>query len=179
LEGELTAHLGHEHGERADFGREKCHGPVRDGLVTHPQQQADWLNRPVSPSVIATVMERAERDPDMRRLRDEMFGRAGEHLTDALAPPSHAVNYAPASRNTPGDLAPRIVGPLLFQRLMPGAQPDRETVADTVDAALATWQPHTRQPHAVRPNGSSSGRPAHRLPTVASGVIPQWRTIDD
>ncbi|WP_306457886.1 TetR-like C-terminal domain-containing protein [Streptomyces sp. SA15] len=54
-------------------------------LVTHLQQQADWLNRPVSAFVIATVMERAERDPAVRSLRDEMFGRADEHITDALA----------------------------------------------------------------------------------------------
>ncbi|MFL6111797.1 MAG: TetR/AcrR family transcriptional regulator C-terminal ligand-binding domain-containing protein, partial [Catenulispora sp.] len=61
------------------------HGPVRDELVTHMQQQADCLNQPISASVIATVMERAERDPDMRGLRDEIFGLAGAQLTEALA----------------------------------------------------------------------------------------------
>ncbi|PAZ10266.1 TetR family transcriptional regulator [Streptomyces sp. SA15] len=118
------------------------HGPVRDELVTHLQQQADWLNQPVSASVIATVMERAERDPDVRSLRDEMFTRADEHLTDALAAAVARGELRAGIEEHTRDLASRILGPLLFLRLMLGAQPDRETVADTVDAALAAWQPH-------------------------------------
>jgi AcrR family transcriptional regulator len=119
------------------------HGPFRDELVTHMQQQADWLNQPVSASVIATVMERAERDPDMRGLRDDIFGRAGEHLTDALAAAVARGELRAGIEDHTQDLASRILGPLLFLRLMLGALPDRETVADTVDAALAAWQPNT------------------------------------
>jgi AcrR family transcriptional regulator len=118
------------------------HGPVRDELVTHMQQQADWLNQPVSASVIATVMERAERDPDMRSLRDDISGRACEHLTDALAAAVARGELRAGIEDHTRDLASRILGPLLFVRLMLGAQADRETVADTVDAALAAWQPH-------------------------------------
>ncbi|MDH6437079.1 AcrR family transcriptional regulator [Streptomyces sp. SAI-144] len=118
------------------------HGPVRDELVTHLQQQTDWLNRPVSASVIATVMQRAEWDPDIRCLRDEMFGRGGEHLTDALAAAVARGELRAGIEEHTRDLASRILGPLLFLRLMLGTQPDRKTVADTVDAALATWQPH-------------------------------------
>ncbi|MFJ8781895.1 MULTISPECIES: TetR/AcrR family transcriptional regulator C-terminal ligand-binding domain-containing protein [unclassified Streptomyces] len=118
------------------------HGPVRDELVTYLQRQADWLNRPVSASVIATVMERAERDPAVRSLRDEILGRAGEHLTDALAAAVARGELRAGVEEHTRDLSSRILGPLLFLRLMLGTQPDRETVADTVDAALTTWQPH-------------------------------------
>ncbi|MFF0095397.1 TetR-like C-terminal domain-containing protein [Streptomyces canus] len=118
------------------------HGPVRDELVTYLQRQADWLNRPVSASVIATVMERAERDPAVRSLRDEMFGRAGEHLTDALAAAVARGELLAGVEEHTRDLSSRILGPLLFLRLMLGTQPDRQTVAGTVDAALTTWRPH-------------------------------------
>jgi AcrR family transcriptional regulator len=119
------------------------HGPVRDELVTHLLQQAHWLNQPASASVIATVIERAERDPAVRNLRDEMFSRAGEHLTDALAAAVARGELRPGAQEDTLDLASRILGPLLFLRLLLGAQPDRKTVTDTVDAALAAWQPNT------------------------------------
>ncbi|WP_328371129.1 TetR/AcrR family transcriptional regulator [Streptomyces sp. NBC_00445] len=119
------------------------HGPVRDELVTHLQQQTDWLNQPVSASLIATVMERAERDPDVRNLRDEMVSRAGEHLTDALAAAVARGELRAGIEEHTRDLVSRILGPLLFQRLMLGTPPDGVTVADTVDAALAAWQPNT------------------------------------
>lgn len=82
------------------------HGPFRDELVTYLQQQADWLNRPVSASVIATIMERAERDPAVRSLRDEMSGRVSSTSPTRSPPPSHAVNCALASKNTPGTWPP-------------------------------------------------------------------------
>ncbi|MFL6111850.1 MAG: hypothetical protein ACJ786_10915 [Catenulispora sp.] len=88
-------------------------------------------------------MERAERDPDMRGLRDEIFGLAGAQLTEALAVAVARGELRAGVEDHTRDLASRILGPLLFLRLMLGAQPDRETVADTVDAALAPWQPNT------------------------------------
>lgn len=116
-------------------------GPVRDQMVAHLEQQADWLNQPVSVSVIATVIERAERDAGVRRLREEMFGRADEDLAVVLAAAVARGELRPGVEEHARDLVSRILGPLLFQRFMLGARLDKDTVAGAVDAALAPWQP--------------------------------------
>lgn len=117
-------------------------GPVRDQLVAHMQQQTDWLNQPIAASVIATVIERSERDPEVRRLRDEMFGRADEELADRLAAAVARGELRAGIEEHSRDLVCRILGPLLFQRCMLGAHLDKDAVANVVDAALAPWQPN-------------------------------------
>jgi len=116
-------------------------GPVRDELVRVLQQHADWLNQPVSASVIATVVERAERDEGVRRLREEMFGRADEELGGVLAAAVARGELRPGVEEHPQTLVSRILGPLLFQRFMLGTRLDKNMVADAVDTALAPWQP--------------------------------------
>ncbi|WP_194238299.1 TetR/AcrR family transcriptional regulator [Streptomyces spongiae] len=116
-------------------------GPVRDQLVTQLQQQADWLNQPVSASVIATVIERAERDEGVRRVREEMFGRADEHLAGVLAAAVERGELRPGVQQNARELVARILGPLLFQRFMLGARLDDDLVVGAVDAALAPWHP--------------------------------------
>ncbi|WP_033328212.1 TetR-like C-terminal domain-containing protein [Streptomyces yerevanensis] len=113
-------------------------GPFRDQLVAHLQQQADWLNQPIA----ATVIERGERDPDVRRLRDEMFGRADEKLADRLAAAVARGELRAGVEEHTRDLVCRILGPLLFQRCMLGTHLDTDAVANVVDAALAPWQPN-------------------------------------
>lgn len=115
-------------------------GPVRDVLVSVLEREADWLNQPISASVIATVIERAERDEGVRRLRDEMFGRADEDLAGVLSAAVARGELRPGVEECAQDLVSRILGPLLFRRFMLGTRLDRELVADAVDAALAPWQ---------------------------------------
>ncbi|WP_194238496.1 TetR/AcrR family transcriptional regulator [Streptomyces spongiae] len=117
-------------------------GPVRDQFVAHLAEQAAWLNQPVSASVIATVIERSERDEGVRRIREEMFGRADEHLTGMLTAAVERGELRPGIEEHARELVSRILGPLLFQRFMLGVRLDEDIVVRTVDAALAPWLPN-------------------------------------
>lgn len=117
-------------------------GPVRHQLVTQLEQMVGWLNQPVAVSVIATVVERAERDEDVRRIREEMFGRVDEHFADVLTAAVERGEFRPGVQEHARDLASHILGPLLFQRFMLGVHLDKDLVAELVDTALAPWQPN-------------------------------------
>ena len=117
-------------------------GRVRDQLVTQLIQMAGWLNQPVAVSVIATVVERAERDDDVRRIRDEMFGHADEHFAVALTAAVERGEFRPGIQEHARELVSHILGPLLFQRFMLGAHLDKDLVVKLVDAALAPWLPN-------------------------------------
>ncbi|WP_063742110.1 TetR/AcrR family transcriptional regulator [Streptomyces yerevanensis] len=116
--------------------------PVRDQLMTQMEQMADWLNQPVAVSVIANVVERAERDEDVRRIREEMFGHADEHFAGALASAVARGEFRPGIEEQVREVVSWILGPLLFQRFMLGARLDKDTVISSVDAALAPWLPN-------------------------------------
>ena len=117
-------------------------GPVRDQLVSQLVQMAGWLNQPVAVSVVATVVERAERDDDVRRIRDEMFGHADEHFAVALTAAVERGEFRPGIQEHARELVSHILGPLLFQRFMLGAHLDKDLVVKLVDAALAPWLPN-------------------------------------
>ncbi|WP_155056616.1 TetR/AcrR family transcriptional regulator [Streptomyces blattellae] len=117
-------------------------GPVRDQLVTQLQQQADWLNRPGSASVIATVIERAERDENAQRIREAVFGQADQRITDALTAAVQRGELRPGVQEHAKELVSRIIGPLFFRRSMLGEQLEKDTVAGTVDTALRPWLPN-------------------------------------
>ncbi|GCB52095.1 TetR/AcrR family transcriptional regulator [Streptomyces sp. NL15-2K] len=117
--------------------------PVRDQLVTQLQRQTDWLNRPVSASVIATVIERAERDEDARRIREDMFGREDQHFTEALTAAVQRGELRTGVQAHARELISRIIGPLFFRRSMLGERLDKDTVTGEVDTALAPWLPNT------------------------------------
>lgn len=116
-------------------------GPFRDQLVTQLQQQAEWLNQSVTVSVIATVVERAERDEGVRRIRETMFGRIDQHVAEALAAAVKRGEFRPGIEEHAMDLASHILGPLLFQRFMLGVHLDKDLVIKVVDTALAPWLP--------------------------------------
>jgi AcrR family transcriptional regulator len=117
-------------------------GPIRHQLVSQLEQMAEWLNQPVAVSVIATIVERAERDNDVRRIREEMFGHADEHFAGALAAAVERGEFRPGVEEHAREVVSRILGPLLFQRFMLGARLDKDTVISSVDAALAPWLPN-------------------------------------
>lgn len=117
-------------------------GPVRDQVVTQLQQQAEWLNQPVSASLIATVIERSERDEGIRRVREEMFGRADEQFTGMLSAAVARGELRPGIEEHARELVARILGPLLFQRFMLGIPLTDDIVSSSVDAALAPWLPN-------------------------------------
>ncbi|MGW0709430.1 TetR/AcrR family transcriptional regulator [Streptomyces sp. NPDC002643] len=116
-------------------------GPIRDALVTELRRQIHWLNQPVSASVVAAVIERAERDEGVRRIREEMFGRADEHFVSRLDTAVERGELRPGAQDHERELVSRIIGPLLFQRFMLGARLDDDMVVRTVDMALAPWLP--------------------------------------
>ncbi|MFJ8781870.1 MULTISPECIES: TetR/AcrR family transcriptional regulator [unclassified Streptomyces] len=117
-------------------------GPIRHQLVSQLEHMAEWLNQPVAVSVIATIVERAERDEDVRRIREEMFGHADEHFAGALAAAVERGEFRPGIEGYAREVVSRIVGPLLFQRFMLGARLDKDMVISSVDAALAPWLPN-------------------------------------
>ncbi|MFJ9893186.1 TetR/AcrR family transcriptional regulator [Streptomyces sp. NPDC091280] len=116
-------------------------GPVREQLVGYLTQQAEWLNQPVSAAVIASVIDRAERDEGVRRIREEMFGRTDEHVVEVLAAAVARGEFRPGIEDNVRELVARILGPLLFRRFMFGVPLDDDVVVRTVDAALAPWAP--------------------------------------
>ena len=116
-------------------------GPFRDQLVTQLQQQAEWLNQSVAVSVISTIIERAERDEDVRRIRETMFGRTDQLVAEALAAAVKRGEFRPGIEEHATDLASHILGPLFFQRFMLGVHLDRDLVIKVVDTALAPWLP--------------------------------------
>ncbi|WP_181807206.1 TetR/AcrR family transcriptional regulator [Streptomyces shenzhenensis] len=118
-------------------------GPVRDQLVTQLQQHTDWLNRPASASLIATVVERAERDENARHIREDMLGRADRQFTEALIAAARRGELRPGVQAHARQLISRIIGPLFFRRSMLGERLDKDTVAGEVDTALAPWLPKT------------------------------------
>jgi AcrR family transcriptional regulator len=116
-------------------------GPVRDQLMAQLQRQIDWLNQPASASIMATVVEQAERDENARRIREDMFGRVDRHFAAALSAAARRGELRPGVQVHARQLMARIVGSLFFRRSMLGKRLDEETVADEVDAALAPWLP--------------------------------------
>ncbi|GAA3804252.1 TetR/AcrR family transcriptional regulator [Streptomyces phyllanthi] len=116
-------------------------GPIRDELIAGLRRQIEWLNQPVSASVTAAVIERAERDEGVRRIRDEMFGRADEHLVTVLNAAVDRGELRPGVEENARELVSHVIGPLLFQRFMLGARLDTDMAVRTVDAALAPWLP--------------------------------------
>ncbi|MFF4630039.1 TetR/AcrR family transcriptional regulator C-terminal ligand-binding domain-containing protein [Streptomyces griseorubiginosus] len=67
-------------------------------------------------SVIATVIERADRDEDVRRIREAMFGRTGERVAEALAAAVERGEFRPGIEDHATELASHILGPLYFHR---------------------------------------------------------------
>ncbi|MFI1708805.1 TetR/AcrR family transcriptional regulator [Streptomyces griseoruber] len=111
--------------------------PVRDQLVSQAEQMAHRLNQPSAVSILATVIQRAERDEDARRIREEMFGRADEDLTRALAAAVERGELRPGAQEHARELVARIIGPLFFRRSLLGERLDGDIVAAEVDNALA------------------------------------------
>ncbi|CAM5614925.1 TetR/AcrR family transcriptional regulator [Streptomyces aurantiogriseus] len=116
--------------------------PVRDQLVTQAEQMAHRLNQPSAVSILATVIQRAERDEDARRIREEMFGRADEDFTRVLAAAVERGELRPGAQEHARDLIARIIGPLLFERFLHGVHLEKDLVVSLVDAALAPWLPN-------------------------------------
>ncbi|QNP74248.1 TetR/AcrR family transcriptional regulator C-terminal ligand-binding domain-containing protein [Streptomyces roseirectus] len=114
-------------------------GPVRDQLVDQLITRAHWLNQPVSASVVATVVERAERDAAVRRLRERMFGRGDAHLAQALAVAVSRGELLPGAEQQARTIVTHLLGPLLFRRYMLGERLDAAAVETEVDRALAPW----------------------------------------
>ncbi|WP_196218017.1 TetR/AcrR family transcriptional regulator [Streptomyces blattellae] len=118
------------------------HDPVRDQLLTQLEQLADRFNQPGAVSVIATIIERAERDEEMRRLREDMYGQVDERFAEALAADVERGELRPGVQEHARDLAAQLVGPLLFQRFMLGAQIDKDLLTKVIDTALSPWRPN-------------------------------------
>ncbi|MEH0581641.1 MULTISPECIES: TetR/AcrR family transcriptional regulator [Streptomyces] len=115
--------------------------PVLDQLKAQLQRQADWFNQPATAAVMAAVVERAERDENARRIREDMFSRVDQNFTDALGAAARRGELRPGVEVHAKQLVARIVGPLFFRRSMLGERLDEDTVAGEIDAALAPWLP--------------------------------------
>ncbi|MFC8360076.1 TetR/AcrR family transcriptional regulator [Streptomyces griseorubiginosus] len=116
--------------------------PVRDQLVNQLEQMIQRLNQPSAVSVLATVIQRAERDKDAQRIREEVFGRPDEDFARALAAAVEHGELRTGVQEHATDLIARIVGPLLFQRFLLGVHLEKDLVVSLVDAALAPWLPN-------------------------------------
>jgi AcrR family transcriptional regulator len=119
-----------------------CEGAVRDQLVQRLVDRLEWFNQPRSASVIATLIDRAERDPDTRQLRERMSETSVEELRVALRIGTERGELRPGADDHAALLLGRIMGPLFFQRFLLGQAVDEEFAVRSVDNALAPWMPY-------------------------------------
>jgi AcrR family transcriptional regulator len=119
-----------------------CEGAVPDQLVQRLVERLDWFNQPCSASVIATLIDRAERDPGTRQLRERMSETSVEELRVALRIGVDRGELRPGADDHAALLLGRIMGPLFFQRFLLGQAVDEEFAVRCVDNALAAWMPY-------------------------------------
>ncbi|MET8982636.1 TetR/AcrR family transcriptional regulator [Streptomyces sp. NPDC004539] len=118
-------------------------GGVRDHLVRQIADRLNWFNQPLSASVMATLIDQAERDPHIRELRHHLYGAAVEDLRGALRAAVERGELRPGADEHASVLLARIIGPLFFQRYLLDQVVDEEFVERSVDHALAAWLPYT------------------------------------
>jgi AcrR family transcriptional regulator len=117
-------------------------GAVPEQLVKQLVARLDWLNRPRSASVIAALIDQAERDPLTGQMRQRMYETAVEELRAALRIGVERGELRLGADDHAALLLTRIMGPLFFQRFLLGQAVDEEFAARSVDNALSGWRPY-------------------------------------
>jgi AcrR family transcriptional regulator len=112
-------------------------GSVREDLVTLVGAFAEGLARgPLAP-LLTSMMEAAERDPEVARLHRAEAAARHQVLRDAVV---RGVGRGELPRGTDADeVVAAVVGPVVYRRLIAHEPVEATTVADLVDRALRGW----------------------------------------
>ena len=113
-------------------------GAVRDDLVVLVTGFATGLSQGLLAPLLTSMMEAAERDPEVARLhRDEAAARH-QVLRDAVV---RGVGRGELSRGTDADeVVAAVVGPVVYRRLIAHEPVDAARVEAIVDRALRAWR---------------------------------------
>lgn len=113
-------------------------GPIRDRLTRELKRRLAWFNSSIAGAALAAIIDRAEHEPRIRRMRDRTLGQANEMLGDAIKQAAIAGELRP---DTPADvIAKALVGSLLFDRHLLGHNLTEERAGELVDTLLAGWK---------------------------------------
>jgi len=118
-------------------------GPIREQLLRELDRRLIWFNTALAGTAIAAIVDRADHEPRIRRMRDRTLGKANAMLRDAIAQAKLTGELHP---DTPADIiAKALVGTLLFDRHLLGQTLTRKGVAALVDTLLVGWQPNRKR----------------------------------
>ena len=116
-----------------DFGE----GDLRTRLLHEFGLRLPAINSRVTPAVIGTLVGRGDHDDQVHDLRDLIFGRLVDAITEVIA---GAAEDGQLTADAPArTLATLILGALLLERAMLGHELTPARLEEIVDAALQGW----------------------------------------
>jgi AcrR family transcriptional regulator len=116
---------------------EPAEGTLVERVHADLRRVAKDLNTPELVAIAATVIERAQWDPEARALRDRLATHAVHNVEVAVREAVASGELAEAP--PPDHLAAELLGPLWLQRFLLDARITDEFVNDVADAALDRW----------------------------------------
>ncbi|MEM8705408.1 MAG: TetR/AcrR family transcriptional regulator [Actinomycetota bacterium] len=111
-------------------------GDVRVDLEAELRSFRRELFDGVVGTIIAAIVERADRDPEVLPIRDQLV-EAGARQTAHLVQEGQRQGLIAANRDV-ADVVAALCGPLLYARLCQGRPPSDAEIARIVDGQLAT-----------------------------------------
>jgi len=116
---------------------EQSDGTLRERMGRDLRRLRDDLDVPITTTVIASVIDRAQRDDAIKAMRDRLTSGLAANMRAAI---DDAVS-AGELRAPPDavDLVAQTIGPLLYRRAMEGGAAPDAFLDRVVDDALAPW----------------------------------------
>jgi AcrR family transcriptional regulator len=112
-------------------------GSVRDDLVALVAGFADGLSRGPLSSLLTSMMEAAERDPQVARLHHDEAAARHQVLRDAVA---RGAGRGELPRDVDADeVVAMVFGPIVYDRFVAGQPVDADRAREVVDRVLRAW----------------------------------------
>jgi AcrR family transcriptional regulator len=110
-------------------------GTLRERLRADLRRLRDDMAAPIMATLLATIIERSQRDPATRAHRDRVAAKLAENAQVAIdAAMATGELY---SRPDPDDLVAQTLGPLFFRRIIADQPADDAFIDRIIDDALA------------------------------------------
>jgi AcrR family transcriptional regulator len=121
-------------------------GTLRERLRADLRRLRDDMAAPITATLLATIIERSQRDPATRAHRDRVTAQLAENARLAIDAAMAAGELD--SRPDPDDLVAQTFGPLFFRRIVADQPADDAFIDRIIDDALArarSGNPHQDQ----------------------------------